>query len=245
MDLHDTGTSNLYFQAIYVKKIADLAGFKNNHQWGDHWNGEDLSIYSLDDRDLPSINSHAFWNESLNQSTASLDPNSPRFSVSRTNVENSQIGPNNLKTAIQSPSISSQLQLSNNSGFRAAEAFIRPSPVLTHGTITQYGFDLRNCIFTLSILSDTATAEDAPTIIYLPGYHFPSLHTEIVVSGGKWTIDLEEVGSGSVKLLSWWHAEGNQNIRIRGAKRKAGIVLDTSEDEGYLEQCQNNSCLLM
>jgi hypothetical protein len=227
---------------ICVKEITDLMGFKNTHQWGDHWNGEDLSIYSVDDRELPG-------NESLSQSTSSLDPNSPAFSLSRMNAENSKIAPNNLKIALQMPSISQESQsipqLSNNPGFRAAEAFIRPSPIATHGLIIQYGFDLRNCTFSLSLSCDTATTEDAPTIIYLPGYHFPSIHTEVSLSGGKWTVDVEEVGSGSMQLLRWWHPEGDQNIRIQGAKRKAGEVLDTSEDEGYLEQCQRSSCILM
>lgn len=93
--------------------------------------------------------------------------------------------------------------------------------------------------------ADTATTEAAPSTIYLPEWHYPKMNTEVAVSGGKWAIDVQEVGSGTIQILKWWHAEGDQNIKIQGLKRKAATVPDTSEDEGYLEQCQRNSCSVM
>lgn len=158
------------------------------------------------------------------------------------------MGPGNLKRALTSPSISSersQTSPDGKQGFRAAEAYIRPSPIVTNGNLSHYGFDLRNCTFTLSLEAKASTPEDAPTEIYLPEFHFPSAHTVVTVSGGKWTIDFEEVGSVSVQRLRWWHGEGEQEIKIQGLKRKPGEILSTAEDEGYLEQCQRNTCTVM
>ena len=111
--------------------------------------------------------------------------------------------------------------------------------------LTEFGFDLQNCVFSLSLEADTPTAEASPTIIYLPEFHYPSLHTEVAVSGGKWEIERQEIGPGIIQLLKWWHAEGPQNIEITGAKRKIGVTSDADEDEGYVEQCQQSSCVLM
>ncbi|WEW59921.1 endo-1,4-beta-glucanase [Emydomyces testavorans] len=218
----------------------------NIHEWGDHWNGEDLSIYSLDDLELPTAKSQL---NSLNQSSTSLDRTSPAFSQSRTDSLSARIEPKNLQQALAKPCISTKAtsnpELRNHAGYRAAEAYIRPSPVVIHGSLANYGFDLRNCSFTMSLSSPTATPENAPTVVYLPEFHYPSMHTDVTVSGGKWIIDKQEVGSGIVQHLKWWHAEGDQTIEIRGAKRKAGTIVDIDDDEAYLEQCKQNACILM
>jgi hypothetical protein len=132
-----------------------------------------------------------------------------------------------------------------NPGYRAAEAYIRPSPVATHGRITKFGFDLQNCTFTLSLVAESATTDGSPTVIYLPAVHFPRPNTEVSVSGGKWKIETQEYASGATPLLKWWHAEGDQDIKIVGVKRKLGSVVDRADDDGYIQQCQQNSCILM
>lgn len=223
---------------------------KNNHQWGDMWNGEDLSLYSVDDRELPPPKS-ALSDASANQSSTSLDRNDPAFSESRSNPDNSAVEPGNLKTALTTPTIVSEPSQDPTKpgvklGFRAAEAYIRPSPIVTHDDIQEYGFDLRNCTFTLSLTAKSATSEDAPTEIYLPEFHFPSSHTVVAVSGGKWTIEGGEmVEPGSIQRLRWWHSEGEQDIKVSGVKRKVGEIVEGSEDDGYLEQCQQSTCVLM
>ncbi|KAK2745220.1 hypothetical protein FQN55_006346 [Onygenales sp. PD_40] len=225
---------------------------ENSHEQGDRWNGEDLSIFSNEDLEFPPPNSNPDPNalsEIQNRSSASLNRNSPSFSDSRSNTLTSQVSPNNIKKAIPQPSITQTAQpnsdLIEHPGFRAGEAFVRPSPIVTHGSVKEYGFDLKNCTFTLSVSAETPTAEDAPTVIYLPEYHYPKMHTDVKVSGGKWVVDSEKVGSEVLQTLRWWHGEGEQNIKILGAKRKSTVVVDTSEDEGYLEQCQRNSCNVM
>lgn len=162
---------------------------------------------------------------------------------------NKRIEPENLKKALSVPSISvtgaCSPELNSQPGFRAAEAYIRPSPVAIYGKLVQYGFDLQNCVFTMSLTATAPTPENSPTVIYLPEFHYPTMHTEVTVTGGRWVIDSVEAGPGVVKHLKWWHAEGEQSIEIRGAKRKAGDIIDNGEDEAYLEQCKREACILM
>lgn len=124
-------------------------------------------------------------------------------------------------------------------GLRAAEAFVRPTPVATHGNVSSFGFDLRNCSFRLALSAPSSTREDAPTIVYLPEFHFPSGQTSAEVSGGKWTISSEETNGAARQMLRWWHAEGEQTMTVKGAVRKQGAALGVEEDEGYLQQCRD------
>lgn len=212
------------------------------------WNGEDLSLYSVDDLELPS--NAALGATSANQSSTSLDRNDPAFSESRSNPESSSVAPGNLKTALITPAIASMpsddsAKPGAKLGFRSAEAYIRPSPIVTHGNLQEYGFDLQNCTFTLSLTAQSPTPDDAPTEIYLPDFHFPRSHTVVAVSGGKWTIEGGETDGSPIQSLRWWHSEGEQDIKITGLKRNVDELVDGSEKDGYLEQCQQSSCVLM
>lgn len=216
---------------------------KNDHEWGDQWNGEDLSIFSLDDLEIPKS-----FDETLKQQ---LDPRAPSFSESQSSTGDERVGPRDLKRVLNPQSLSlpsERLQSGSDErrSYRAAEAYIRPSPILTHGNVTSFAFDLRNCTFTMALTAPTSTASDTPTEIYLPKFHFPSSSTVVSVSGGKWSIKRDKVESREVQCLLWWHAEGNQDIRIQGLKRKAGEDADVgAEDDSYLDQCQRGTCCLM
>jgi hypothetical protein len=132
-------------------------------------------------------------------------------------------------------------------GFRAAEAFVRPSAIYTAGDLSKSGFDLRNCTFTLSLIATKVATEDAPTEIFLPDFHFPASHTVVSVSSGKWVIQSDEERSSTVQRLRWWHGGGDQRIKIQGVKRRANDLRTSGvEEDSYLEQCQaKGSCTVM
>ncbi|KAK4497082.1 hypothetical protein PRZ48_011531 [Zasmidium cellare] len=223
----------------------------NSHYWGDNWNGEDLSLYCAEDKPLPPP-SYAL----SNSSKLSLDPSNPSYSESQSE-SNGPVTPGSIQKTLSvddmsrsTPRISSS---ENQPGYRAAEAYVRPNPVAVHGKIDTYGFDLKNCTFTLTLTASTPTATDAPTEIFLPEYHFPQMKdlTTVDVSGGKWEIrSVEEVEGATQQVLRWWHGEGEQKVVVKGVKRKRGHVgsseSDASEDS-YLDAYwqMGKSCVVM
>ncbi|KAL9116522.1 MAG: hypothetical protein Q9187_006951 [Circinaria calcarea] len=224
---------------------------KNNHQWGDLWNGEDLSIFSVDDKPLPlRLESDPATNKSASTSTASLNHSSPSYSQSQTSSPDTLVDPKNLQTTLSTPSISStqtgtSADLTSHPGYRAAEAYVRPSPIATVGNVTSYGFDLRNATFTLLLTCDKPATEDTPTEVFLPEVHFPREGSEVDVSGGKWTIGVDDGEGGLIQKLKWWHGIGEQRLTVKGIKRRQGTAVGNEEEEGYLEQCQQNRCGVM
>ena len=230
---------------------------QNNHEWGDLWNGEDLSIFSLDDKALPT---NPPYNPKLNLSSdarISEDSSNPSFSQSRSNTDSqTPISPENLKGAVAAPSISRTPSALTGgdlatSGYRAAEAYVRPSPIHTVGSVQSYGFDLRSGIFNFTLVTDQLPSEDAPTEIFLPEFHFPRGTAKVEVSSGKWSITVDEAdhGLGLIQRLRWWHGKGEQKITVRGLKRKIGAAVgheDPEDEPGYFEQCQKQTkCQIM
>ena len=215
----------------------------NDHFWGDQWNGEDLSIYSIDDRALPSVMPLS------NASETTLDPTSPSYSRSLT-TDVSSVTPSDLKRTLTSENMRSQsfrssAEDTDKPGFRAAEAYVRPTPIFTHGDIQEFGFDLKNCTFSLKVAAPSATPTALPTEVFLPGFHFPQGNVGVDVSGGKWTISVDEAEGAPVQKFRWWHAAGDQHVTIRGVKRRQGRILDAEEDDGYLDQYWQRMCTVM
>lgn len=102
----------------------------------------------------------------------------------------------------------------------------------------------------MTLNNPSPVAEDAPTEIFLPEFHFPREHTVVEVSGGKWsiTIDEDDRGMELIQRLRWWHGIDEQKITIKGLKRKMGQGLGSQEEEeGYIAQCQQTAskCTLM
>jgi Glycoside hydrolase family 5 C-terminal domain len=211
------------------------------------WNGEDLSIYSLDDMPLPIAAKPGF--ASTNPSTTSVDKSSPAFSYSQ--AEGSPpVTPATMNEALKAPSISSERtqpsgELSAKPGFRAAEAYVRPSPIFTNGNLIKYGFDLKNCTFSMSLDATQPIAKEYPTEIYLPEFHFSQTATKVEVSGGKWTVDRDDFDGGSFQVLRWWHGVGEQNISVKGERRLSGKDTGPDEEVGYLEQYRRSLCTVM
>lgn len=184
----------------------------------------------------------------------SNDRSSPSYSQSRSSESNQRVTPSTLKRNLSTPSISptiprsstASFNTSSESGYRATEAYIRPSPMHTVGLVDSYGFDLRNAVFTLALTCQRAPTEDFPTEIFLPEFHFPKEEVRVEVSSGKWTIGTDDDEKGSIQKLRWWHGVGKQNISVKGVRRKAGLAVGDKEDnEGYYDQCQKSRCDIM
>ncbi|KAH6974776.1 family 5 glycoside hydrolase [Ilyonectria destructans] len=190
---------------------------KNTHEHGDRWAGEDLSVFSLDGKTLPV----------------------------------STVTPGNRHKIASNPSRPSALPkdstLTNAPGLRAAEAFVRPSPVVVAGDVLQYGFDLRNCKFTLKLMATTPPSELAPTIVFLPDFHFPPDKYQVEVSSGKWVMSIDDNEGLLLQKLRWWHGEGEQTLKVNGLLREYNVVEGSQEDVGYLEyfrkKCANCSVM--
>ncbi|KAI0475502.1 glycoside hydrolase family 5 protein [Xylariaceae sp. FL0804] len=211
----------------------------NDHQRGDQWNGEDLSIFSVDDQTLPV--SPLPQTPDLKRSSSSL-LKGPAGSRLETDNETS-VNPSNLKRTMTNPSITSKQpstnpELTNAPGYRAAEAYVRPAPSVVNGTITDYGFDLKTCQFKLDIQGSKPPSDDAVTTIILPEYHFPKEQSTIAVSSGKWEVSTDDEERTWVQRLRWWHGEGKQTIRVTGVVRPHNTPAGTAEEAGYLEQCE-------
>lgn len=212
----------------------------NNHYWGDNWNGEDLSIYSVDDKQLPT---------SPEIDSASYNPDSPSYSEGRSSGATS-VDPSMLKRTLSVDQMSTSRASSLKSegvGLRAAEAYVRPTQVVTHGTVVSHGFDLKNCTFRLTLSAPSSTSEDAPTEVFLPEYHFPQGKTEVEVLGGKWKISVDGRPGASQQILRWWHAAGEQRLTVKGVRRRQGTPIGSKDEESYLDQCKETgkSCIVM
>lgn len=165
----------------------------NDHQWGDQWNGEDLSIYSKDDVVGPSSSA----------------------ARSRDSIDASSIDKSNLQRALSRDSMSSDrttLSTSPLVATRASEAFIRPSPVYTAGVIESSGFDLAKATFKMTVKAEKPAEEEWPTEIFIPEIHFPDAEgaVEVKVEGGRWELDRER------SVLRWWNEEGVRKIEVKG-----------------------------
>lgn len=209
----------------------------NTHEWGDQWNGEDLSIYSRDDKEV------------------ALEKSVPEVNNSTSRNQNSIITPQSLNKALSVEHMSSSAASSSSTstddgsgkreGYRAAEAYIRPVPIAVAGNIISYGFDLKTATFHLHLddagsSAPTEVGEGAPpTEIFLPTVHFPTF--EVEVSGGKWEVITRDGEiRGSRQILRWWHhGVGVQKMVIKGVVRKLGSKREDGhaeeDEEGWLE----------
>jgi hypothetical protein len=214
-----------------------------------------LSIVSVDDPLLPGVSSGSAF-PSANPSTVSLGQHSAGTNISKSTTINAA----NLKDALKTPQIerlprqtapSSQPYSADppaKTGYRAAEAWVRPTPIATVGSVQKYGFDLKSVTFTFSLTSDAPTKESLPTEIFLPDFHFPPDNTTVEVSGGRWRIDTVDVDGQGMQVMKWWHGAGEQSMTVKGKKRKAGVEGDEddadAEGGGYLETMRDN-CRVM
>jgi hypothetical protein len=229
--------------------------YQNDHERGDQWNGEDLSIVSVDDKPLPV--SALPKTPDLNQSTSSLlkPPNTASSGQQKKESDDdNSVTPANIKRTLTNPSIMSEPssrrpELTTNPGYRAAEAYVRPAPITTAGLITNYTFDLSRCQFSMKLQAPKEAEPGAPTVIFLPEYHFPKDACTVEVSSGKWELSSDEDETVLLQKLKWWHGEGDQSVLVTGVVKKLnGDGVPGAEDVGYYEACNQGgwgNCRLM
>lgn len=180
-----------------------------------------MSIVSLDD---PLPLSSATAPTPANRSTTSLLSQSVKGTLGK-----SATHPGNLNVKLRTPLISSRPTdspgLTNTLGLRAAEAYVRPSPIAVAGEIRSYGFDLRNCTFTLRLRAHGVEPEERTTEISLPDFHFPKDKCLVDVTSGKWTISSDDTDGVLTQRLRWWHLDGEQTIKITGVRKSQATML--------------------
>jgi hypothetical protein len=202
-------------------------------------NGEDLSIWSKDDMELPSKNPESLPTNSTSTSTAasaiSLESGSTTLA--------SPASPAYTPDGIQFGSGITAALITD--GARAVGAFCRPFPVATVGTIKQADFDIASATFklTVKVRPEDFTASDLTTEIYLPFVHYAKTLTKEYHDDKKASQALEldvdiDTTKGSCttqgQYLTWTYpkptSETTYTIIV---KRKGGaIVRDTGYTQG-------------
>lgn len=212
----------------------------NSHEWGDQWNGEDLSIVSQDDPLPPLLSGSAF-----------ADMASPSHSEARASgtageapIANDAKRIMNATVTEQTTNVSSEGNSPPLDSARAARAFIRPAPLSAHGSIVSYGFDLQHRRFSLDVLASRSAPAHAPTEVFLPELHFPDDAFDVTVSAGRFEIAREPITSrGQRQMLRWWNDDGQQRCVVE--VRKAAGVGEEEEDEGWWNRCREGLCRSM
>ncbi|PLW44054.1 hypothetical protein PCASD_04860 [Puccinia coronata f. sp. avenae] len=174
----------------------------NSHQWGDLWNGEDLSLWSKDDAMYQSstyaekssrhgkVLGRPFQYNYGAHSTGPT-PNASALALNHhrtTDLSDSDLNRKGVYTPVDGMTSESSLDLSVmnlNDGARALPAFCRPFPVATVGIPTYFNFDIHTASFelTVEVNADLDGAagwgnEELPTEIYVPAVHFGSVSTD-------------------------------------------------------------------
>lgn len=198
----------------------------NSHQWGDQWNGEDLSIFSTDDQPLPMTSASL----SGGSSSASLDTDAS--SLASRDPKKEQL---RLLNRVDDPEAGH---------FRAAQAYIRPTPVATHGDLQSHLFDLRANKFMMEVTAQTPASDDAPSEIFLPTFHFERGQFDVQTSGGRWDLDVDDTEGTLTQRLRWWNPAGNHSLTVKASSRRTGLSLGKAEDEGWIDLCMDK-CQVM
>lgn len=138
----------------------------NSHQWGDLWNGEDLSLWSKDDAKKTES-----WIDNGKGSTASLSTANSKSlaqSTSSTLVSGATYDPKGIESG---DGVTAGLILE---GSRAVGAVVRPYAKATVGTPLRIDFDIASSTFKFSVkvTPQDKVPEDVTTEIYLPFVHY-------------------------------------------------------------------------
>ncbi|GAA5931458.1 uncharacterized protein JCM15063_001473 [Sporobolomyces koalae] len=156
----------------------------NSHEWGDCWNGEDLTVWSPDDA-VKSIaareggsnrNQEPHDERQQRQAEQNRDYSShPEMSNSSTPSQSGRSTPvdtSSSSTVAANENPSHPINL--NDGARALPAFCRPFPVKTVGTPIEIDFDVTTskCTLSIRVEADDVADPDLPTEVYVPLAHY-------------------------------------------------------------------------
>jgi len=147
----------------------------NTHLEGDQWDGEDLSVWSKDDREATQNPVKSLTSRKKDESQISLLPEKNEGkSVSVSVISSPNRSPDGSLSISGLEDPPSLLDL--NDGARALPAFCRPHPVAVVGRIKFFEFDIRSSVFTLevNVRAGEVLNTTLPTEIYLPLVHYAS-----------------------------------------------------------------------
>lgn len=198
----------------------------NSHQWGDDWNGEDLSIWSQDDvkgaeaqdvSDLASRSPRSISSSSSARlkSLSSLAPPSSGLN-SRSSI--------NLPELVPGDGNYNAPNLLN--GSRAAAAFCRPFPVATVGTPANIDFDIKSSEFKYSVDITSAELDKAglATEIFLPFLHYGADDVAAAASG-----DLGNRRDKNGNASQKWARKQERKLRLADSLASSSSSLKTVE----------------
>jgi hypothetical protein len=207
-------------------------------------NGEDLSIWSKDDMELPS--KHI---ESAPASSTSTSTSASNLSISSgsTTLAPSPSAPTYTPEGVHTGSDVTAALLTD--GARAIRAISRPFPVATVGQIKKADFDIASTTFRLAVTvrPDDFTSTGISTEIYLPFIHYAkSLENQKAYHDDKKSdstntaleLDVEiKTTEGSYttrgQYLTWTYpAPRRETTYTIEIKRKGGVIV---QDVGYAQ----------
>ena len=198
----------------------------NSHEWGDDWNGEDLSIWSRDDvkgAEPEGSDATVQRRKSASSSTSSArsKPLSGLTPLSSGLTSRSSI---NLPELVPGDGEYNAPNLLN--GSRAAAAFCRPFPVATVGTPASIDFDIKSSEFNYAL--DVTGAEldkvGLATEIYLPFLHYGADDVAAAASG-----DLGNRRDKNGPATQRWARKQEQKIRSEDSLASSNSSLKSSE----------------
>ncbi|CBQ67652.1 conserved hypothetical protein [Sporisorium reilianum SRZ2] len=157
----------------------------SSHEWGDDWNGEDLSIWSQDDVKGAEAESSSQSSIRRKQSTSSTSSLRSKRLTSLTPLSSGLTSSSSLHLPALVPGDDDYHAPNLLNGSRAAAAFCRPFPVATVGTPASIDFDIKSSEFAYAV--DVTAAElgkpGLATEIYLPFLHYGADGVAAAASG--------------------------------------------------------------
>ncbi|EST09872.1 Glycoside hydrolase, family 5 [Kalmanozyma brasiliensis GHG001] len=208
----------------------------NTHQWGEDWNGEDLSIWSQDDVKGADAGDSS---ERARAASVSSERSKTLSTVSSGTNSRSSI---NLPELVQGAGNYNAPSLLN--GSRAAAAFCRPFPVATVGTPASIDFDIKSSEFSYAVDMTGAELDDAglATDIYLPFLHYGADDIAAAASGdrgnrGKGTNRSRENSTASER----WARKQEQKIRSADSLASSTSSLNTGESSNFDDDVSSSS----